>query len=452
MEDGGEALSTIGFKDESWIFATVPGPVLTSFHDARALPDANFVQNQLHISDSFFYADFWYRTEFTPPAVQPGKVMRLDIAGINWKIDVYLGGARLGRIDGAFLRAADFDVTGKLLPGKPTPRPFSSSKTTLLAAARRNARTTARTAKPRDQQPQPSRFRRLGRDPHVQGRNDGIWTASTPSHLRGHPLRLHVTSVLSLPEDGRSTPCRSQEVSGWLVSFPLSDSQLRDTVQRGDGQNVTYDPARLKGVNVSREATGDRIQFTAPDRKLGVANRDLATVEKVGPNRLTVKLDGKKERSVSFDPWRMRHYDHGYAVTSHSSQGLTAGRVLANMDTEAPASLINTRLAYVAVSRASEDVRIYTNDAATLGARLATEVSKTAAVDFRPISNVEQLRQAVEALGKNETGKGVEMLQVQGRIREYADLNHRMAAVTIDYEASRGGPSSLPRRKPNVRT
>ena len=215
------------------------------------------------------------------------------------------------------------------------------------------------------------------------------------------------------------------------------------TVQRGDGQEVRYDPARLKGVNVYREATreiatGDRIQFTAPDRKLGVANRDLGTVEKVEPNRLTVKLDGKKERIVSFDPSRMRHFDHGYAVTSHSSQGLTAGRVLANMDTEAPASLINTRLAYVAVSRASEDVRIYTNDAATLGARLATEVSKTAAVDFRPPSTAEQLRQAVETLGRNETGKGLEMLQAQGRIREYADPNHRMAAVAIDYAAQPG--------------
>ena len=120
------------------------------------------------------------------------------------------------------------------------------------------------------------------------------------------------------------------------------------TVRRNDGQSVTYDPTRLKGVNVYREmtreiATGDRIQFTAPDRSLGVANRELGTVQTVEVNRLTVKLDSKTEQVISFDPSRMRHFDHGYAVTSHSSQGLTAGRVLANMDTGAPASLINTR-------------------------------------------------------------------------------------------------------------
>jgi len=37
----------------------------------------------------------------------------------------------------------------------------------------------------------------------------------------------------------------------------------------------------------------------------------------------------------------------GYAVTSHSSQGLTTDRVLVNMDTTAHPELINTRFAYV---------------------------------------------------------------------------------------------------------
>ncbi len=94
-------------------------------------------------------------------------------------------------------------------------------------------------------------------------------------------------------------------------------------------------------------------------------------------------MDGKTERTVQFDPAKMRHFDHGYAVTSHVSQGLTEGRVIANIDTESARSLINTRLAYVAVSRAEHDARIYTNDADGLGARLATDISKTSAVDFR---------------------------------------------------------------------
>ena len=43
-------------------------------------------------------------------------------------------------------------------------------------------------------------------------------------------------------------------------------------VEREDGSSVSYDPRRLRGVNVFREAnkefaTGDRIQFTAPNKE-----------------------------------------------------------------------------------------------------------------------------------------------------------------------------------------
>jgi type IV secretion system protein VirB10 len=71
-----------------------------------------------------------------------------------------------------------------------------------------------------------------------------------------------------------------------------------------------------------------------------------------------------------------------YGESPNSPQQI---RVIANIDTESSRSLINTRLAYVSISRASNDVRIYTNDAGTLGARPSTEVTKTAALDLRQV-------------------------------------------------------------------
>ena len=68
---GGEALSQPGFDDKDWIIATVPGTVLTSYLNAGALPDPNYGDNQNMISDSFFYADFWYRNEFVAPRIAP---------------------------------------------------------------------------------------------------------------------------------------------------------------------------------------------------------------------------------------------------------------------------------------------------------------------------------------------------------------------------------------------
>ena len=93
-------------------------------------------------------------------------------------------------------------------------------------------------------------------------------------------------------------------------------------------------------------------------------------------------MDGKRGQTVRFDPAVMRHFDHGYAVTSHSSQGLTAERVLINVDTNTHSKLVNMRFVYVSVSRASHEAQIYTNDAASLGHRLSHDVTKSSAVHF----------------------------------------------------------------------
>ncbi len=211
-----------------------------------------------------------------------------------------------------------------------------------------------------------------------------------------------------------------QGSSASILSTNARDNTV--TVQREDGQTVTYNPTRLRGVNVYQVterqfSIGDRLQFTSPDKKLGIVRRDLGTVATVEANEIKVRMDGKDERTITFDPTKFRAFDHGYAITSYSAQGLTAGRVIANIDTDGPRGLINSRLAYVAISRASEDAHIYTNDAASLGAKLATEHSKTSAVDFRQLPSPKVQEQ-------------------QTRVHEYAHPEHRLAAVARDYAAN----------------
>ncbi len=110
------------------------------------------------------------------------------------------------------------------------------------------------------------------------------------------------------------------------------------TVRRESGEKISYDPRRLQGVTLYRQtarafSTGDRVQFTAPNRKQHIANRELGTIEKIdGTGNLQLRLDSG--RSVSFNAKENPHLDYGYAVTSHSSQGQTADRVLIHVDTE----------------------------------------------------------------------------------------------------------------------
>ena len=102
-------------------------------------------------------------------------------------------------------------------------------------------------------------------------------------------------------------------------------------------------------------------------------------VEAIGQDgQMRLKMDGG--RDVQLDPREHPHLDHGYAVTSHSSQGQTAERVLIHVDTELAAKdLLNSRMAYVAVSRGAEDAQLYTNDRAKLPEALGHDVSHESA-------------------------------------------------------------------------
>ena len=166
------------------------------------------------------------------------------------------------------------------------------------------------------------------------------------------------------------------------------------TVEKQSGGLATYDPRRLLGVSVYREVThdfsaGDRIQFTAPDKQLGIANRDLAVIESISPDgRIAALLDHKQQ--IEFNAPEHRHFDHGYAITSHSAQGLTAERVLINADTGVHPDLLNSRFGYVSVSRASLEATVFTNDAEQLGQRLGIESSKTSALEFNPTQMMHQ--------------------------------------------------------------
>ena len=175
-----------------------------------------------------------------------------------------------------------------------------------------------------------------------------------------------------------------------VVAINPAANQL--TVEKADGELTTYDPRRLTGVSVYREierefSVGDRIQFTAPDKSLGVANRDLAVIESIAPDdHVTARLHNN--RQIEFPANEHRHFDHGYAVTSHSSQGLTAERVLVNGDTSVHPDLLNSRFAYVSISRASHEATLFTDDVAKLGPQLGADVSKTSALEMNEAPSI----------------------------------------------------------------
>jgi ATP-dependent exoDNAse (exonuclease V) alpha subunit len=123
------------------------------------------------------------------------------------------------------------------------------------------------------------------------------------------------------------------------------------------------------------------IAFTAPDKFLGVANHELAQHRGYTSRRAHLRPT-RNNRRIDFNAGDHHHFDNGYAVTSHSSQGLTAERVLVHADTSVHPDLLNSRFAYVSISRASHQATLFTDDMAKLGPQLGADVSKTSALEI----------------------------------------------------------------------
>ena len=182
----------------------------------------------------------------------------------------------------------------------------------------------------------------------------------------------------------RASKVYKVQVGDYATVTATNHERNEITVRFANGRTLTYDPTRLSGVSVYKEsersfAEGDRIQFRAPFAEKRIVNGELGSITKIEPDHLRVSLDSGRE--VSFDPQQFRHIDHGYAVTSHSSQGLTVDRVLINADTQESLRLLNDRMAYVAVSRAKEEALIYTDSTQNLREALNRGTNKEMALE-----------------------------------------------------------------------
>jgi hypothetical protein len=250
---GASAISTAGFGDAAWVVATVPGTILASYVNAGAVPDPNVGDNQLMISDAFFHADFWYRTEFEAGPVDDGRQW-LNVDGINWNAEVYLNGERLGRIRGGFARTR-FDVTGRLRAGGPNALAVRIEKQASPGSVKEKTFDHPDLNGGVLGADNPTFHASIGWDwiPTIRGRNTGIWndvylTVTGPVTV-GHP---QVTTTLPLPATSSADVRMSATVQNH-GSDPVSgtfrarfgDVTVAVPVQLAGGESrvVTVDPA-----------------------------------------------------------------------------------------------------------------------------------------------------------------------------------------------------------------
>jgi Glycosyl hydrolase 2 galactose-binding domain-like/Exo-beta-D-glucosaminidase Ig-fold domain/Glycosyl hydrolases family 2/F5/8 type C domain len=351
VEAEGEALSKGDFDDKDWIIATVPGTVLSSYLNVGAIPDPNYGQNQLYISDSFFCADFSYRTEFEAPKLSRTQHAWLNFDGINWKAEVYLNGEKIGRIDGGFTRGC-FDVTKHLVAGQKnalavriirndTP---GSAKQKNFASAGHNGGALGLD--------NPTFHASVGWDwiSTIRGRNTGIWndvylTTSGPVTIENP----YVTTTLPLPE----TSSADVSIEAELVNHEAKPvkGKLRGTIgevkfeqkvklEASGSSKIRLDPSTHEGLRLQNPKLwwpagyGEpnlydlSLEFEGPHKKVSDTK-----VLKVGVRQMAYNKEGGKLRiwvngrrfipkggnwgfSESMLRYRAREYD--VAVRYHS--------------------------------------------------------------------------------------------------------------------------------------
>jgi conjugative relaxase-like TrwC/TraI family protein len=131
-------------------------------------------------------------------------------------------------------------------------------------------------------------------------------------------------------------------------------------LRKADGVECHLDPVKVAGfdVGLSHElvvAVGDRLLIRANCKPAKIKNGDVVEVKDFSADGSLVLTDGRHIPSI------FRQFSHGYATTSHASQGKTVARGLLLM-ADAGLQAANLKQAYVSSSRFQESQAIYTTD------------------------------------------------------------------------------------------
>lgn len=108
-------------------------------------------------------------------------------------------------------------------------------------------------------------------------------------------------------------------------------------------------------------ATGDLIRWTRNDYQNGIRNSDTARVQSIKDSKVSLTLNNGKSFNMKTDTLSSAHWDHAYAATVNFSQGKTASRTLAYLNSTHPL-LTHQRALYIELSRSKHSTKIYTEN------------------------------------------------------------------------------------------
>jgi len=321
VKESGAEISKPSYNDTDWIAATVPGTILASYYNVGAIPDMLYGDQQLQISESFFTANFWYRNSFEIPTSYAGKRVWLNFDGINWKAEIYVNGAKIGRIDGAYIRGK-FDITDFVK---------FNQENSLAVLVYKNDNPGEVTEQHLDDPDgnggiigydSPTILASIGWNwiPTIRGRNTGIWNQVFLSSTRQVSIiDPYIRTDFNLPDTTQSFVYldvilknnNDKEVNGWLNgTFGLVNFSYPVHLKANEQKNVSIDKNQFS-------------QFVVKNPKLwwpnGYGNQHLDTLKLqfIANNQISDQKEvvfGFRKYTYTYDNNNLRIHINGVPV------------------------------------------------------------------------------------------------------------------------------------------
>ena len=164
------------------------------------------------------------------------------------------------------------------------------------------------------------------------------------------------------------------EGKAWTVTG-VQDGQV-NLERRGEQRAFKPSGNAARNVSLCEERAlplraGDEIVWTRNVRRRGTINGERATVEKITPKRVHVRMHSGRTVRFAHEDDDLRHIDHAWSSTVHRAQGITTNNAIAVLDS---AGMMSDRaMLYVEMSRARDGFVLLTDDTEQLVSRLERE-------------------------------------------------------------------------------
>ncbi|MBS0482668.1 MAG: conjugative relaxase [Proteobacteria bacterium] len=251
---------------------------------------------------------------------------------------------------------------------------------TLLLASGRAMRTASNSAVQRERM---TRGELDGEEKRVNVLDRVTITREGARQMRGYQDGRIVEFRTDLPSQGFSRGDRGmvRHAEDGKVRLEMPDGSLRQFTPDKLPRNLAHDAVSIyqqKNIGVFE---GDKIRWTDNDRQRGLLNGDIAKIESIGRQSMTVLTHEGERHELHRGDRMLERLDLAYAINVHIAQGMTADNGIILMS-EKEKMLNSTQSFLVAVTRIADSATLVVDNVKALERDVTRNIGgKTSAIE-----------------------------------------------------------------------